>query len=48
MPEGEVVAELDVSPELVEKARELLEAKIALLALLGDETNDHFIKQLPG
>jgi len=46
MPEGEVVAELDVSPELVEKARELLEAKVALLALLGEETNGHFTSQL--
>jgi hypothetical protein len=47
MPEGEVVAELDVSPELIEKAREFLEAKIALHALLTDETLDgHFTNQL--
>jgi hypothetical protein len=46
IPEGEVVAEIDVSPELVEKARKLLEAKIALQALLGEETDNHFTSQL--
>jgi hypothetical protein len=46
IPEGDVVAEIDISPELVAKAKELLEAKIALQALLGEETNGHFTSQL--
>ncbi|MFI4978118.1 MAG: hypothetical protein ACHQC8_05535 [Solirubrobacterales bacterium] len=47
IPEGEIVGEIDVAPELVQKAKELLEAKVALQALLGDETLDgHFTKQL--
>jgi hypothetical protein len=46
IPEGAVVAEIDVPPELVEKARKLLEAKIALKALLGEETDNHFTSQL--
>jgi hypothetical protein len=50
IPEGDVVAEIDVSRELVEKAREMLEAKVALQALLGDEEaiDDHFTEQLSG
>jgi hypothetical protein len=48
IPEGDVVAEIDISIELVEKAKELLEAKLALQALLGDEEaiDDHFASQL--
>jgi hypothetical protein len=46
IPEGDVVAEIDVSPELVEKASKLLETKIALQALLGEETDNHFTSQL--
>jgi hypothetical protein len=48
IPEGDVVAEIDVSRELVEKAREMLKAKVALQALLGDEEaiEDHFASQL--
>jgi hypothetical protein len=42
------VGEIDVSSELAQKAKALLEAKVALQALLTDETNDHFIKQRPG
>ncbi len=48
IPEGDVVAEIDIPIELVEKAKELLEAKLALQALLGDEEaiDDHFASQL--
>ena len=48
IPEGDIVAEIDVSRELVEKAGEILEAKLALQALLGDEEtiDDHFASQL--
>jgi hypothetical protein len=48
IPEGDVVAEIDISPELVAKAKELLEAKVALQTLLGEEEtiDDHFASQL--
>ena len=49
-PEGDIVAEIDVSRELVEKAKELLETKLALQALLEDEEtiDEHFTEQLSG
>jgi hypothetical protein len=48
VPEGEIVGEVNVSSELVAKAKGMLEAKLGLLALLGEDKTigGHFSSQL--